>query len=100
VDVQLKECKPPKVLYHGTAEKSVDSIEKSGLKPMSRLYVHLSKDIDTAIKVGSRHGKIVVYEVDTEKMTADGYKFFISDNGVWLTKIVPVEYLSKIELNN
>jgi putative RNA 2'-phosphotransferase len=100
VDVNLKECEPPKVLYHGTAKKSVDGIEKYGIKPMSRLYVHLSKDIDTAIKVGSRHGKVVVYKIDIEKMIKDGYKFYISENDVWLTKIVPVEYISMVDLNS
>ena len=56
VDVELKEQEPPEFLYHGTATKFHDSIMSEGLKPMSRLYVHLSRDIDTALKVGKRHG--------------------------------------------
>jgi len=95
VDVELKKADPPAILYHGTGEKFVDSIEKQGLFPKSRLYVHLSKDIGTATKVGSRHGKPVVYEVDTAKMQEDGIEFFISENGVWLTKSVPREYLQR-----
>lgn len=95
VDVELKEKIPPKVLYHGTAEKYVESIERSGLIPKSRLYVHLSETVETAIKVGTRHGKPVIYTVDTERMTADGFKFFLSVNDVWLTKRVPLEYLEK-----
>ena len=95
VDVELKEKNPPKILYHGTGEKYVSSIDKSGLIPKNRLYVHLSTNIDTAVRVGSRHGNPVVYTVDSEKMTADGYVFFLSENGVWLTKSVPAEYLSK-----
>ena len=95
VDVELKETIPPKTLFHGTAEKYVDLIDKSGLIPKSRLYVHLSETVETAIKVGSRHGKSVVYTVDTERMTADGFKFYLSVNGVWLTKRVPIEYLEK-----
>ena len=93
VDVELKESVPPAVLYHGTAEKSVASIEEEGLKPMSRLYVHLSSDPETALKVGSRHGKPLVFLVDAEKMRTDGYTFFLSENGVWLTKAVPKEYI-------
>ena len=95
VDVELKEALPPKTLYHGTAEKYVESILRYGLLPRSRLYVHLSKSADTATAVGARHGKPVVYTVDSEKMTADGFKFFLSANGVWLTKKVPPEYLKK-----
>lgn len=95
VDVELNEEVPPEILYHGTAEKYVESIDKEGLVPKSRLYVHLSKDSDTATKVGSRHGKPVVYRIDSAKMHMDGFKFYISENGVWLTKEVPVQYLIK-----
>ena len=98
VDVELKEMTPPDVLYHGTGEKSVSFINKEGLKPMNRLYVHLSKDIETATKVGSRHGKSVIYQIDCKTMVDDGYTFYYSENGVWLTKSVPEAYLTL--LNN
>lgn len=96
VDVELSVIKPPEVLYHGTGQKYVDSIDKIGLIPKSRLYVHLSGDIDTAVKVGSRHGKPVVYRVASGRMEEDGYVFYRSVNGVWLTKEVSVSYLEKI----
>jgi len=67
-----------------------------GLIPKSRLYVHLSADLETARKVGSRHGKPVIYETDCKKVSDDGYSFFESANHVWLTKEVPVRYLRKI----
>lgn len=95
VDVELDEVEPPAELWHGTGEKYVESIEKMGLIPKSRLYVHLSKDSDTATNVGRRHGKPVLYTVKTGDMFKDGYKFFLSKNGVWLTKEVPVKYLEK-----
>lgn len=72
VDVELKECTPPAVLYHGTGEKYVASIDAQGLIPKTRLYVHLSSDMDTARNVGSRHGKPVIYEVDCSSMISDG----------------------------
>ena len=97
VDVELEEAVPPEKLWHGTGEKFVESIDEQGLIPKSRLYVHLSKDIDTAIKVGSRHGRPVVYGIKALDMYNAGYKFFLSKNGVWLTKEVPVEYLEKHE---
>lgn len=93
VDVELKECIPPDILYHGTGIKYCSSINKQGLIPKSRLYVHLSKDIETAVNVGNRHGESFVYEVRAKDMYNDGYKFFLSQNGVWLTKEVPVCYL-------
>ena len=95
VDVELDEVEPPETLWHGTGEKYVASIDVQGLIPKSRLYVHLSKDSDTATKVGRRHGKPVLYIVKAGEMYKDGYKFFLSKNGVWLTKEVPVKYLEK-----
>lgn len=97
VDVELEEAVPPKVLYHGTGRKYVESIDNQGLVPKSRLYVHLSKDEETAEVVGKRHGDPVIYVVDTEKMHKDGYVFYCSVNEVWLTKEVPAEYLKKME---
>ena len=97
VDVELEEQVPPDILWHGTGEKYVSAIDTEGLIPKSRLYVHLSKDEGTATKVGSRHGKPVVYHVLAKKMYDDGYRFFISVNGVWLTKTVPVKYLRKVK---
>ena len=93
VDVELKPAVPPEMLYHGTATRFVDSIMHEGLKPMSRLYVHLSALYDTAVKVGTRHGTPVVLTIDTRAMAEDGFEFFISENGVWLTKTVPVKYI-------
>ena len=92
VDVELEELVPPEFLYHGTGEKYVSSIEKQGILPKSRLYVHLSADYETAVKVGSRHGKPVVFCVLSGKMSSVGFRFFRSVNGVWLTNEVPVGY--------
>lgn len=87
--------KPPEILYHGTGEKSVQSILKTGLEKRSRQHVHLSSDIETAVKVGQRHGKPVVFIVLAGQMYEDKYQFFLSDNGVWLTDKVPIKYLSR-----
>ena len=96
VDVELPETEPPEILYHGTAEKYETDIDRMGLIPKSRLYVHLSGDKETAVNVGKRHGKPVIYEVESGKMHRDGILFYRSVNGVWLTKNVPVEYLRKV----
>lgn len=93
VDVELEKKEPPKVLYHGTGVKSVKAIQEQGLLPMERLYVHLSIDVKTATNVGKRHGTPVIFQVNTEQMQKDGYDFFQSVNGVWLTKEVPAKYL-------
>ena len=97
VDVELEERIPPDILYHGTGEKYVPSIDVQGLLPKGRLYVHLSSDTQTAKKVGSRHGKPVVYQIDCRQMVKDGLRFYLSANKVWLTKAVPARYLKKCD---
>lgn len=96
VDVELEEKQPPQYLYHGTAERFLDAIMAEGLKPMSRLYVHLSKDAETAVKVGKRHGKPVVLKIKAEEMEKDGIRFYLSRNNVWLTKYVDKKYIELI----
>ena len=96
VDLQLEPLVPPDKLYHGTGRKSVESILQTGLSKMSRLHVHLSKDIATAQTVGARHGKAVVFAVHAATMHQAGYIFYCSANGIWLVDDVPPEYLQKI----
>lgn len=95
VDVELEEAEPPEYLFHGTGRKYVESIDQTGLIPKNRLYVHLSGDRETAMKVGKRHGEPIVYRVAARAMARDGHEFWRSANGVWLTKRVPPEYLEK-----
>lgn len=94
VDVELKKFVPNSKLYHGTIWTSVEKIMKDGLKPMSRLYVHLSKDTKTATKVGSRRGEPVILTIDAKKAHEDGIEFFVSNNEVILTKHIPTKYIS------
>lgn len=96
VDLGLTPQKPPPVLYHGTASRFVDSIKQEGLKAGQRHHVHLSVDVATATAVGQRYGSPVILKVDAGNMFKQGYTFFLSDNSVWLTKHVPVQYLSTL----
>lgn len=97
VDVELVEQKPPEYLYHGTADRFLGSIMAEGLKPMSRLYVHLSKDTETAWKVGKRHGTPAILRINSGKMYQDRYKFYLSANGVWLAKQISPIYFTLLE---
>jgi putative RNA 2'-phosphotransferase len=95
VNLELQAIEPPKVLYHGTATRFSESIFKEGIKKQKRQYVHLSADIETATKVGKRHGELVVFKVNSQQMYEDGCKFYLSENKVWLTDYVPIKYFSK-----
>lgn len=93
VDLELEPAEPPEFLYHGTVGKFLASIREQGLQRQSRQYVHLSKDVETAVKVGRRRGKPVILQVASGKMYRDGCRFYLSENGVWLTEEVPPQYL-------
>jgi putative RNA 2'-phosphotransferase len=95
IDLKYNPIKPPKSLFHGTSERFLESILKSGIEKRNRQHVHLSSDIETALKVGQRHGKPVILEIQTEKMNKNGHKFYLSENKVWLTEYVPIEYIKK-----
>jgi len=94
VDLQLTPLQPPNLLYHGTGDKAIEAIKRSGLMKMSRHHVHLSKDVETARKVGARHGKPVIFAIDAAAMHQAGFNFYCSDNGVWLVDHVPYEFLT------
>ncbi len=85
-----------RLLYHGTVERFLGSIMAEGLKKCRRHHVHLSHDIDTARKVGARRGKPVVLQVDARAMREQGFTFYLSANGVWLTDSVPAVYLASM----
>lgn len=93
VELHFTAADPPAVLYHGTVERNVASILATGLDKGRRHHVHLSKDIDTATKVGSRRGEARIFIVDAARMAADGHPFWVYDNGVWLADAVPPQYL-------
>ena len=96
VDLGYEEVQPPSVLYHGSATRFSESIERKGLLKQNRQFVHLSENIEQAKSVGRRHGKLILYGVKAEEMYRDGHKFYRSNSGVWLTDHVPVRYLQII----
>ena len=93
VNLGLEPTTPPPVLYHGTAEKYIDSIMKEGLRPRKRNFVHLSETMDMAKQVGTRHGSPVVLSIDIEAMIRAGCKFYKAQNGIWLTGDILPKFL-------
>ena len=93
INLQLLPQVPPKTLFHGTAIKNLEAIQANGLQKMNRQHVHLSSNLETAQKVGQRHGKVVVLTIKSLNMQEQGFQFFLSENGVWLTDHVPVEFV-------
>lgn len=94
VKLDLTSQTPPAKLYHGTTDTNYQKIKTEGLLKMNRNHVHLSSDTETARQVGSRHGKPIVLNIDSKQMAEDGIRFFISENGVWLTDHVAPKYIT------
>ncbi|MEO8404580.1 MAG: RNA 2'-phosphotransferase [Chitinophagaceae bacterium] len=94
VELNLPAVEPPELLYHGTVARFIGNIKVDGLQKMQRQHVHLSKDTETAIIVGDRRGKALILSINSGHMHADGFKFYLSANGVWLTDIVPATYIN------
>ena len=95
VELNLEPLEPPETLFHGTVPNFIDSILQQGLQKRSRNHVHLSSDRETATKVGQRRGKPIILVVNSAIMHRDGFEFFRSANGFWLTAHVPPKYLSR-----
>jgi len=96
VKIDFKQERPPRELYHGTSEEKLVFIMKTGLSKMKRNHVHLTDDKNVAYLVGKRYSKRkepIILIIDSAKMFADGYKFFLSDNKIWLTDNVPPNYI-------
>jgi putative RNA 2'-phosphotransferase len=95
VDLGLPPAEPPAVLFHGTPSENVPAIRREGLRPRSRHHVHLSADVPTALRVGGRRSAdVTVLEVAAAAMTEAGHVFHRSENGVWLTAVVPPAFLT------
>lgn len=103
VDVELTELSFEELLhknpflYHGTSSRFIEDIKVDGLKPMSRKYVQLSPDTETAFNVGKRHGgKTYVIKIDALEMKRDGKKIYISNNGIYNVDYVEPKYFKDI----
>ena len=96
--IEYQSSIPPDYLFHGTAHRFLPSIIQKGLLSMDRQYVHLSQDIDTAIKVGKRHDKQpVILKIHAKKAYNDHILFYKTQDQVWLSESIPSKYLDIIK---
>jgi putative RNA 2'-phosphotransferase len=91
----LKEsAEPPELLYHGTLIEMIGVIGSDGLLPMSRHYVHLSVDAETARQVGARKTKSpVILTIRAHEAYRRGIRFYRGNDHVWLADRVAPEFI-------
>lgn len=86
---------PPEVLFHGTSPRAWAAIQRTGLRPMGRQFVHLSLDVGTADQVGKRKApRPVILTVRAREAHLDGVRFWRGNELVWLADHVPSAYLA------
>src|SRR5262249_53136414 len=91
-------AKPPEMLFHGTAPSTVERIKQSGLLPMRRQYVHLSVDETLAAEVGRRKsGRPVILRILAGQAHAQGVRFYVGNEKVWLADEVPADFVVEDE---
>lgn len=95
VELGYEPVPPPERLFHGTVERFIASIRVEGLAPGRRQHVHLSRSRAIAEQVGQRRGRPVILTIDSHAMAEGGHLFYQADNGVWLTRHVPAEFIAE-----
>lgn len=85
----------PEVLYHGSTKEASEEILSSGLKPMGRRHVHLSRLMVDAEEVARRRtDEPVIIAVDTHPAVLDGdVKFRAATEDIFLASEIPPRYL-------
>lgn len=94
VELDYEPVTPPPTLYHGTVARFADAIRREGLQPRARQFVHLSRDVETATTVGRRRGNPIVLLISAGEMATAGFEFYLSANGVLLTRHVPPRFIT------
>ncbi len=97
--LDFQPVEPPATLFHGTTAERWQRISATGgLAKMQRHHVHLSPDEATARHVAGRHHgeHPLILRVNSAAMRAAGHEFFISENGVYLTELVPLAFLTPL----
>jgi putative RNA 2'-phosphotransferase len=97
VYLRLEEDTRVEYLFHGTTAEAAKEILEKGLKPMKRMWVHLSPTIDIATQVGKRRASNpVILVVNCNEARKAGLKFYKASDQVYLCKSVPAKYIRRL----
>jgi putative RNA 2'-phosphotransferase len=97
VYLRLEEDRAVEWLYHGTTAEAAKEILEKGLKPMKRMWVHLSPTKDIAVQVGKRRtSNPVILVVNCNEARKTGLKFYKASDQVHLCKFVPSRYVLRL----
>ncbi len=95
--VRRDRASPPRHLYHGTSPEVLPRVEREGLRPMDRQYVHLSTTVEAAERVGRRRSEApVILRVRAAMADRAGVHFYRGNEDVWLADRLPARYLERL----
>ena len=84
---------PPDVLYHGTTPKLASEINRRGLVPRNRQYVHLTETREEAIRIGFRRDpKPAMVTIRAKEALKAGVEFYRGNDGAFLAARIPREF--------
>jgi len=97
VDPDLPRTNIPDVLFYPTSHAEADLLLESGLMPVDRKKVHLSKTLDSAMIAGKfRVDDPVIISVDAKEAILGGYPIGEAGSTVYIAKEIPPKYLTLI----
>ena len=80
-------------LFHGTNLESLPTIKMEGLKPMTRLFVHLTDSLKLAEQTALRkNSNIIILTIDTQKLIQN-QEVLVAGFGIYLTGQILPEFL-------
>jgi putative RNA 2'-phosphotransferase len=89
---------PPEYLYLGTTYGAYRNMERRGVQPMGKRYVHLSGKVEDAYRLAWRRTQNpVILLIDAKVAFDDGVGFYPGGPTVWLSDALHQDYLRKME---
>ena len=93
MNAELTPVTPPEFLYFATDGDSFDEAFKCGLNGKRGKLITLYDSEDKARKEVKKRQLCFLFTIIAEVMADQGYKFYRSESGDWLTEKVPSRYM-------
>ena len=99
VDLDLPTDDIPEKLYYPATEEEKEFLLEGGLKPTTRMFVHLSSTLESAVEAGKvRAARPVVFEVESKAASDAGIVIMHAAPTIYITKEMPAEFLKEVEV--
>lgn len=87
---------PPEYLYHRANTQSVQKFLTHGIQSKHKKHAYMGASPQEAHKFGHWRGQPVLLRIHAQRMHQDGFQFYHSQSGIWLTEKIPPKYIERI----